>query len=93
MHCLRCGHCCKTSLVVIVVDPDRGPKRDNLRAVNLLEEGCPHLRGEKAGEYSCAIHNKPWYKRTPCYAHGQIETKKSSPCRMGEYLLKKGGAL
>lgn len=79
-------------MVVIVVDPDRGLKEDNLRAINLLKEPCPHLRGNKAGEYSCAVHNRPWYKQTPCYKHGQIEAKKSSPCRMGEYLLRKEGA-
>jgi len=39
------------------------------------------------GEYSCALHDKPWYKKTPCYAHSQLEHKESN-CRLGEYLLK-----
>jgi len=75
-------------MVVIVVDPKRGPVEDNLKAINCLEEKCPHLRGAKPGEYSCAIHGKRWYKKTPCFAHTQFESG-NQPCRMGEYLLKR----
>lgn len=87
MICLRCGQCCTTHWVVIVDDPDKGPVDDNLIC---REDGkpCKHLLGDKMGEYSCAVHDKPWYKKTPCFSHGQIE-QTDSPCRLGEYLLNK----
>ena len=88
MKCLRCGHCCKVSMVVIVVDPKLGTIQSNLKAMNLLEEPCPHLRGDKIGEYSCAIHDEPWYHETPCFAHGQMEQSVDNPCRTGEWMLK-----
>jgi len=89
MKCLHCGHCCKTSMVVIVVDPELGVVEDNLKAINLLEEPCPHLRGNKPGEYSCAIHDRSWYPETPCFAHGQMESNADNPCRIGMHLLGK----
>ena len=88
MICLRCGYCCLTSLVVIVNDPKKGPIEGNLKAINCLEERCPHLCGNKVGRYSCAIHEKRWYKKTPCFNHGQIESGNQN-CRMGEHLLAK----
>lgn len=89
MRCLRCGHCCQSSLVTIVVDPARGVELDNLKAINTSEERCPHLRGSVPGEYSCAVHDEPWYPETPCWAHGQIERSPDDPCRMGEWILKR----
>ena len=88
MKCLHCGHCCKTSFVVIVIDPDKGITSDNLKALDLNKEPCPHLQGNKPGKYSCAIHNKEWYLETPCFKHTQIEAK-DSPCRLGKYVLDK----
>jgi len=73
--------------VVIVDDPDKGARRDNLK----YHEGkgrCQHLRGDKPGEYSCAIHDRKWYKFTPCFAHGQVERSPEDECRMGAYLMK-----
>ena len=88
MICLRCGYCCHVSTVVIVDDPDKGIHEDNLIAVNLLEEGsCKHLRGDTPGQFSCAIHDKSWYSRTPCFEHGQIESNPDCECRMGRYIL------
>ena len=89
MICLRCGYCCQALHVVIVDDPEKGLKKDNLKAINCLKERCQHLRGDKPGEFSCAIHNKKWYKKTPCARHGQIERSEDTPCRMGEYTMKK----
>ncbi len=86
MKCLRCGYCCKTSLVVIVNNPDHGPIDGNLKAIDASTEPCHHLLGDKPGNYSCTIHDKPWYPETPCFAHSQIEQKDSN-CRMGEYVL------
>jgi hypothetical protein len=47
---------------------------------------CKHLKGDKPGEYSCALHDMKWYKKTPCFSHGQIE-RGNTNCRMGEYVL------
>jgi len=90
MICLRCGYCCQTSSVVIVIDPDKGPVEGNLKAIDCLEEKCPHLRGDKPGEFSCAVHDKEWYEETPCFSHGQIE-RGNENCRMGEYVIARGG--
>ena len=87
MICLRCGYCCKQHTVVIVDDPKKGIREDNL----VTREGgipCQHLTGNESGEYSCAIHHYPWYKETPCFSHGQIERSPDDVCRMGEYILK-----
>ena len=88
MICLRCGYCCKSMTVVIVDDPKRRIVEDNL----IFHDGggipCKHLKGDKIGKYSCKIHNEKWYKKTPCFSHGQIESDVNQNCRMGEYLLK-----
>lgn len=87
MKCLRCGYCCLSSIVVIVIDPKLGPIKSNLRAINLTKEKCPHLQGREPGQYDCAVHDEPWYEETPCYAHGQVE-QGNQPCRIGEHLLR-----
>ena len=88
MKCLRCGYCCKKYHVAVVKDPDLGIRDDNI----VMHEGdgtpCMHLKGDKPGEYSCAIHDRAWYKETPCYAHTQFE-RKDSDCRIGKYNLSK----
>jgi hypothetical protein len=90
MKCLRCGYCCKTSMVVIIDDPNGPFEESNFIARNLLEDGpCKHLLGEISGKYSCAVHDKKWYKRTPCYAHGQIEESNDCECRIGRYIIDK----
>jgi len=87
MKCLRCGYCCKAYLVVTVDDPEKGISEDNLKVNSGDGTPCQHLRGDKPGEYSCAIHNYPWYHETPCFAHGQIEQNEDDECRLGRYLL------
>jgi hypothetical protein len=95
MICLRCGYCCIQYDVIIVDDPDIGPPDDTPFvkdfSANLKHkptgERCQHLTGEACGEYACAIHDRPWYKETPCYQHGQIERSKDTPCRMGKHLM------
>jgi len=74
-------------LVVIVDNPDKGIKEDNL--IVKSSGKCKHLIGEKSGGYSCTLHNKSWYKETPCWNHGQIEVNIDCECRMGRYLLNK----
>jgi hypothetical protein len=94
MKCLRCGYCCKNYMVVIVDDPDEDFDPETFESVENnttvhMGDGtpCKHLRGENPGEYMCALHDKPWYSSTPCYAHGQIERSVDCECRMGRYVL------
>jgi len=87
MKCLRCGYCCKNYAVVIIDDPDKGIDENNLICHEGNGVACKHLVENESG-CSCAIHDKPWYKETPCFRHGQIERNADSPCRMGEYQLK-----
>jgi Fe-S-cluster containining protein len=93
MRCLKCGYCCLNYFVTIVVNPEtfdpEDIKESDLRTINQLEERCIHLRGDKAGEYSCAIHEYPWFKDTPCGTHGQIE-RTDSDCRLGAHIISKG---
>jgi hypothetical protein len=79
--CVRCGHCCTQYFTVIVVIPELGPRKDNIRSINMLEERCPHLEGDRPGEYSCRIHEYEWFKDTPC---GQYN---SDGCTLGEYII------
>ena len=90
MRCLRCGHCCKSYMVIIVNDPEKGVDPDNF----IFHEGgrrCKHLQGKKPGKYSCVLHDYPWYKETPCFKHGQIKQSLNDPCRLGEYILERQG--
>jgi hypothetical protein len=88
MICFRCGYCCTSLLTVIVVDPDKGPVYDNLTTIGTSgeKERCPHLRGDRPGEYSCSVHERDWYPETPCAEYQSHWPSK--PCRMGEFLLK-----
>lgn len=87
MVCLRCGYCCIHYFVAIVNDPEKGLVEGNI--VSYEGHGpCKHLRGNKPGEYSCILHDKPWYDETPCFAHSQFE-RKESPCRIGAEIMKR----
>jgi len=88
--CVRCGYCCKRLLVVVVDDPSKGLEEDNLIVHNGQGNPCKHLEGSGPGEYSCAVHDFPWYPDTPCFAHTQIESG-NTICRMGKYVLDKLG--
>lgn len=87
MICLRCGYCCQHYFVQVVDDPSIGIEDGNI--ITLYGDGtrCPHLQGDTPGEFSCGIHNEPWYDQTPCFEFTQIEQDPKSPCRMGEYIL------
>ena len=87
MICLRCGYCCKHLWVIIVDDPKKGCVEGNLITHEGHGVACKHLEQEPSGEYTCAIHNEPWYEETPCFRHSQIESRDSF-CRMGKYLLE-----
>lgn len=89
MICVRCGWCCKWLAVIVVRDPAIGPPMtlddsgDNLILHRGEGKPCPHLRGDRFGEYECTIHNKPWYPQTPCFHHSQIESSPDALCRRG----------
>lgn len=87
MKCLRCGYCCKNYVVVIVDDPEKGITEDNLIVHKGKDEPCQHLKGNNPGEYTCKIHDYPWYEETPCSSHGQIESSPDDVCRLGEFIL------
>lgn len=89
MRCLRCGYCCKQYMVMIVRNPEKGIAPGNIVAHTGGGKPCRHLRGSGPGKYRCAIHDRPWYKDTPCFQHGQIEKSPDDPCRIGEYVLRK----
>lgn len=86
MICLKCGYCCEKLSVMIVDDPDLGIIEGNI-IWHKGEGKCKHLQGEGPGKYSCALHDKQYYSKTPCYQHSQIE-QGNTKCRMGEYVLK-----
>ena len=78
-------------MVTIVDDPSKGFDPIDPESMNNLinHEGkgpCKHLRGDKPGEYSCALHDYPWYKDTPCHEFAQIEHG-NTECRMGRFVL------
>ena len=74
--------------VVIVDKPELGIAEDNLILHEGLGKPCKHLKGDKPGLYSCALHDYEWYKETPCFAFSQIE-QKNTYCRLGAHFLKK----
>ena len=86
MRCLRCGWCCHHLSVVIVDDPARGICEDNLEIKPGDGTRCKHLRGDKPGEYACAIHDEPWYGETPCAEYTQIEASPDDDCRTGFFM-------
>jgi len=74
-------------MVVIVDDPEKGIAEDNLIVHPGNDKPCKHLEGNKPGEYSCKIHDKVWYDKTPCFSHDQFSRYPNDPCRIGKYIL------
>jgi len=73
-------------MVVIVDDPDKGISDDNIIYHPGDGTPCKYLEGDEIGKYSCRIHDKEWYKKTPCFSHGQLE-KGNTECRMGRFII------
>jgi len=94
MKCLRCGYCC-CSYMMLVVKPEVATEDFKMNKVTeddvLFINGspCPNLSWHGTTAI-CALHHYKWYKKTPCYSHGQIEESKDCVCRMGEYMRAKG---
>lgn len=86
MTCKRCGYCCTQYMVMIVIDPARGLIEDNIQGIGFNgPERCPHLLGDSPGEFSCAVHDQPWFKDSPC-AEYCSEVK----CNLGDFVLQHG---
>ena len=93
MICQRCGYCC-IAYDVIVVKPemvDSVTSIDSLLPKDLMHKPsghrCPHLSFED-GNANCQIHDKDWYRETPCYEYTQVESSTEDPCRMGAFISK-----
>ena len=91
MKCLRCGYCCKNCFVEVVDNPEWANEQgiDDGNLFTQWGDGtpCKHLKGDKPGEYECALHEYDFYKETPCHEFTQVEIEDSN-CRLGEYVLK-----
>jgi hypothetical protein len=55
---------------------------------------CPNLVFDKEDKASCKIHDRPWYKQTPCYVYQNsaldpdFTLKRGKPCMLGPMLAK-----
>jgi hypothetical protein len=93
MICQRCGSCCVTMFVVVPVVGPWGlhavAKPDNVR--------CPNLLADSEGKLSCAVHDLPEYKGSPCWIYGNSKVdpdficKRGKPCQVGTLWQQRGG--
>jgi len=92
MLCQRCGLCCFTMDVAILVDADDGLKV----AWKPGGQACPHLSFEDT-QAGCAVHARPEFKGSPCWTYGNSDAdpdfahRKGKPCRVGELIQQGGG--
>ena len=88
MICQRCGNCCLTMFVVI-------RDRDTL-ILNPADVLCPSVTWEVT-KATCAVHEEPWYNKSPCYVYGNhlvdpdFACKAGKPCGVGAMIQRKGG--
>lgn len=53
---------------------------------------CPYLSFDWRMQASCAIHNLPFFKNSPCWTYGNpdvdpdFESRRGRPCRVGKHL-------
>lgn len=101
MKCVRCGYCCIDYDVIII-----RPEYINEDINDILSKDfnaadkiaihkpcgikCPHLDYDEDGIATCKVHDKPWYKGTPCDSHTQIG-KEDAVCRIGNMTIKTKG--
>lgn len=76
-------------MVPIIDDPEKGFIQNNIIVHDGDGSACKHLTGNKAGEYKCKIHEYDFYRKTPCFDYGQIESSPDTECRMGRYIIDK----
>jgi len=98
MKCLHCGYCC-IMLDVIIINPEFEEEvtNDFIKTLNEFDDDkyyyhkkcdtpCPYLQFNN-GKYLCSIHDKLWYKFTPCYSYDQISSNKENDCRIGDQII------
>jgi hypothetical protein len=92
--CVHCGLCCYDFPVAIIAREfiDKFELIDDFpEEAFIIKEGntpCTYLHW-KNHQSNCEVHNKPWYKNTPCFDFGQIEESPDCVCRIGEWIMKK----
>lgn len=103
MICVGCGYCC-INYDVIIIKPEVVKPNLNMNKIKDTDvmhkpgyNPCPHLtwdgvegRDESMGDACCKIHHYRWYKKTPCFRHGQIG-RPDELCRLGEFIIKNKG--
>ena len=89
MLCQRCGLCCFNMWVVIRVGDKAVAKPGDIC--------CPHLKLGSDNKMTCAVHDEPWYKDTPCFVYGNSDLdpdylcKRGQPCGVGLKIIEHGG--
>ena len=86
MICQRTGYCCINLFVVVVI-----PEEDGKFGVYSKPAGvqCPNLSFDEEEAASCAVHDEPWFKSTPChryqnsYEDPDFIMKRGKPCMLG----------
>jgi hypothetical protein len=84
--CVRCGYCCFLPWRLIVVNPDKGLSLSNWVCEKNCDK-CRYLSGEIPGEMSCDVHDRDWYKHTPCAKHTP-ECDEKGVCIRGQAMLE-----
>jgi len=84
MKCLRCSYCCIEYDVIV-------PLSSTTAAYKPSGKRCWNL-SYKNGKAVCKIHNKKFYKGSPCSQHTQIG-EPGADCRMGAYILKEDNSI
>ena len=98
MVCLRCGCCCIMYPVVIVAPKVAAQGRIHTwecKGNFMLKESseiCPHLTFNDA-QATCLVHDRSWYRKTPCNSYGQIEENENANCRLGQHIREKYGTV
>src|SRR6056297_3377445 len=96
MKCLHCGYCCLL-YDVIIINPEFESEQLDIENEDIKTDvmfqnkpsyqKCPYLVLTD-NKFYCSIHERKWYKKTPCFSHSQIESENSN-CRIGEYVKTK----
>lgn len=95
MICVNCGLCCYDYPVGIIKKEfinfnvkTTSDFPEEAIDIKLGNTPCPHIFW-KDHKSQCAVHDKPWYKQTPCFDFGQIEESPDCVCRIGEWIMEK----
>lgn len=79
-------------VVVVVNDSDKGIIEGNIIVHKGEGKKCKHLKKENI----CNIHEKLYYKQTPCFDFTQVEKSENTLCRLGVFIInsmKKGDSM